>query len=68
MGSLGKVKVDDVIRIPSAVKRFFDLHEGDYLEFYSSMEDLDKENDSTVKGKHVECMVVKIVRTKGKKK
>lgn len=62
MGSLGKVKVDDVIRIPSAVKRFFDLNEGDYLEFYTSMEI----------PRYVtprECIMVKIVRTKkGKKK
>ena len=34
MGSLGKVKVDDVIRIPAAVKRYFDLEEGDFLEFW----------------------------------
>ena len=58
MGSLGKVKVDDVIRIPSAVKRFFDLKEGDYLEFYPDFGP--NKRDS---------IVVNIVRTKkGKKK
>jgi len=53
MGSLGKVKVDDVIRIPLAVERFFDLHEGDFLEFWSPPSSI-----------HEECMIVKIVRTK----
>jgi len=60
MGSLGKVKVDDVIRIPSAVKRFFDLNEGDFLEFYPSME-----IPGYVTPK--DTVVVKIIR-KGKKR
>jgi len=59
MGSLGKVKVDDVIRIPSAVKRFFDLEEGDYLEFYPYVNDGSQD-----------FIMVKIIRMrkKGKKK
>lgn len=60
MGSLGKVKVDDVIRIPSAVKRFFNLKEGDYLEFYSPYE--------RIVGVGVQLITVKIIRSKGKGK
>jgi len=58
MGSLGKVKVDDVVRIPSAVKRFYDLVEGDFLDFQPSET-------------HPDLIFVKIIRKdkrKGKKK
>jgi bifunctional DNA-binding transcriptional regulator/antitoxin component of YhaV-PrlF toxin-antitoxin module len=64
MGSLGKVKVDDVIRIPSAVKSFFDLKEGDFLEFNPTNEALKADWIRNPPN----YIIVKIVRTKGKKK
>lgn len=50
MGLVGKMKVDDVSRIPVSVRRFFDLKKGDYLEFYPPLEELgDAENLIAVK-------------------
>jgi hypothetical protein len=54
MGSLGKVKVDDVVRIPVAVKKFYDLVEGDIFDFQPSET-------------HQDLIFVKIIR-KGKRK